>query len=414
MANEIKTRIEQINRGEVPQGYKKTKVGIVPQEWEETLFATLFESISQYTNNLIQYPLYSLTIEEGITAKTERYERSHLVKKDNSYKVVRPNDYAYNPMNIRFGAVARHSGDIPVSVSGYYDIFTTKNQDDLFFMDNFLTCDAMLTYYNKVATGSLIEKQRVHFSRFLEFNLPLPAVDERKTIADILTTQDKVIQLKEKLIGEKQKQKKYLMQNLLTGKTCLKGFTDEWQKVKLGECLVENTERNKNLEVTNVLSVSNKFGFISQNEQFGKEIASKDLSDYKIIDKNYIAYNPSRINVGSIALYDKYEKGIVSPMYIVIKVKNNINIKFFMSFVATYTFNEKMKKLLSGSVRDSLNYSDLCSIDISLPPLPEQNAIAEILSTADKEIELLQRQLQQEEQKKKALMQLLLTGIVRV
>ena len=211
MIPEVKKRIDQIRNGIVPEGYKKGKLGIVPGEWDEIPFSTLFTSTSDYTDNLHQYPLYSLTIEAGITAKTERYERSHLVKKDNSYKVVRPNDYAYNPMNIRFGAVARHKGDIPVAVSGYYDIFTTVHKSDLVFMDSFLTCGPMITYYNKVSTGSLIEKQRVHFSDFLEFSLALPPLEERKKIAEILTTQDKAIELERQRIDEILKVKQFFL-----------------------------------------------------------------------------------------------------------------------------------------------------------------------------------------------------------
>ena len=232
MKNELRQRIDQIRRGEVPEGYKKGKLGIVPCEWDEVLFSTLFTSTSDYTDDLNTYPLYSLTIEDGVTAKTERYERSHLVKKENSYKVVRPNDYAYNPMNIRFGAVARHKGNKPVTVSGYYDIFTTVYKSDLAFMDSFLTCGPMITYYNKVSTGSLIEKQRVHFSDFIDFCLPLPSVDERAKIAGILTTQDKIIELKEKRLAEKQCQKKYLMQQLFTGKIRLEGYFKKWDVKK--------------------------------------------------------------------------------------------------------------------------------------------------------------------------------------
>lgn len=139
MTPKAKERIGQIRHGIVPEGYKKGKLGIVPAEWDEVSFSTLFSTTSDYTDDLERYPLYSLTIEDGITAKTGRYERSHLVKKENSYKVVRPDDYAYNPMNIRFGAVARHKGSKPVAVSGYYDIFTTVNECDRAFMDSFLT-----------------------------------------------------------------------------------------------------------------------------------------------------------------------------------------------------------------------------------------------------------------------------------
>ena len=145
MKDKIKKRLAQIRAGKIPEGYKKGKIGIVPDDWEEIIFSELFTSTSEYTDDLEKYPLYSLTIEDGITAKTERYDRSHLVKKENSYKIVRPNDFAYNPMNIRFGAVARHKGEIPVAVSGYYDIFTTVHDSDLSFMEGFLTSDPMIT-----------------------------------------------------------------------------------------------------------------------------------------------------------------------------------------------------------------------------------------------------------------------------
>ena len=414
MKQEIKQRIDQIKNGEVPQGYKKTKIGIVPNEWEEIKFDTLFESLSEYTDDLGKYKLYSLTIEDGVVEKDERYERSHLVKKENSYKIIPSNYFAYNPMNVRFGAVARNKSNKDVAISGYYDIFTTKNEFDLEFMDNFLVSSKMINYYNMVSTGSLIEKQRVHFSQFINFQIPLPNSNERKKISEILSTQDKVIELKEKLLKEKEKQKKYLMQNLLTGRKRLKGFNGEWKKVKLKEYLMEISERNKGLKINNVLSVNNKLGFVKQEIQFGKTVASKDLSNYKIIKNNFIAYNPSRINVGSIAIYQGEVQGIVSPMYVVFKTNEMLDSNYFMFFVQSYEFFEKMKSLLSGSVRDSLNFSDLCNMQILLPSLEEQKAIAEILTTADKELKLLQEELEEETRKKKALMQLLLTGIVRV
>ena len=107
MTPEIKQRIEQIKNGEIPKGYKKGKLSIVPEDWEEVCFSSLFTSTSDYTDDLEKHPLYSLTIEDGITVKTDRYNRSHLVKKENSYKIVRPNDYAYNPMNFHYGTPER-------------------------------------------------------------------------------------------------------------------------------------------------------------------------------------------------------------------------------------------------------------------------------------------------------------------
>ena len=410
----VKHRIEQIKQGEVPDGYKRTKVGIVPEEWENSLFSNLFVPYNERTQDLKKYPLYSLTIEDGITAKTERYERSHLVKKEDSYKVVRPNDFAYNPMNLRFGAVSRHKGNNHVCVSGYYDIFTTQHKSDLLFMDSYLVSNKMITYYNKVATGSLVEKQRVHFSQFLEFNLPLPDLKEREKIAEILATQDKVIALKEKLLEEKKKQKKYLMQQLLTGKKRLPGFTDRYFAQKMKTIIRETSFRSNDGINRNVMSVSNVKGFVSQTEQFDKIVASNDTSNYKIVKYGTLAYNPSRINVGSLALYKGNQEIIVSPMYSTFIALGNLNMDYLLYWFKSFGFTSQLKKYLSGSVRNSLSISDLLLFDIRLPYIEEQNAIVEVLSNADKEISIIQKSIDQEKQKKKALMQLLLTGIVRV
>ncbi len=413
MTPEVKERIEQIRHGIVPEGYKKGKLGIVPQDWEEVPFNTLFTSTSNYTDDLASYPLYSLTIEDGITAKTERYERSHLVKKENSYKIVRPNDYAYNPMNIRFGAVARHKGNIPVAVSGYYDIFTTVHDSDLEFMDSFLTSDPMITYYNKVSTGSLIEKQRVHFSDFMEFSHVLPALEERAQIAEILTTQDKVIELKEKLLAEKQQQKTYLMQQLLTGKKRLSGFADPWVEKKLGTLFSERSETK--CEHLELLAITGTQGVIPRSQLDLKDNSSEDKSKYLHICVGDIGYNTMRMWQG-VSAYSNYE-GIVSPAYTILNPKNTINAKYFAYLFKMPAVVFLFYRFSQGLVDDTRNlkYENFKKISVSYPEnIEEQNAIVAILEKADEEIAIIQRAIEQEKQKKKALMQLLLTGIVRV
>ena len=409
----IKARIESIRRGEVPEGYKRTKIGIVPNEWGNVLFSTLIESFSVYTEDLEKYPLYSLTIEEGITPKTERYERSFLVKKKNAYKVMRPNDFAYNPMNLRFGAVARYKGEKLISVSGYYDIFTTKSKLDLEFMDNFLIFDNMITYYNKVSIGSLIEKQRVHFSNFLNFELPLPPPTERNRIAEILAGQDRVIALKEKLLAEKQKQKKYLMQQLLTGKKRLPGFSGEWKKSLLGDLFRERVETN--CTELRLLAITGGQGVIPRDELELKDNSSEDKSKYKKICVGDIGYNTMRMWQG-VSAFSNYE-GIVSPAYTILMPNSEIDAKFFAYLFKLPSIIFLFYRYSQGLVDDTRNlkYENLKRIRVLFPQdKKEQTAIAEILSTADKEIELLKKDIEQEKLKKKSLMQLLLTGIVRV
>ena len=422
MKPEIKQRIEQMCRGEVPAGYKKGKLGIVPEEWNETSFSTLFTSTSEYTDDLDKYPLYSLTIEDGVTPKTERYERSHLVKKEDSYKIVRPNDYAYNPMNLRFGSVTRHKGNLPVAVSGYYDIFTTVHESDLPFMDSFLTCGPMITYYNRVSTGSLVEKQRVHFSQFLEFVLPLPSINERAKIAAILNTQDKVIEIKEKRLTQKQRQKQYLMQQLLTGKKRLPGFSEEWKIKPLKKLTEKQKKKNHGFQYRLVLSNSAQHGIVSQDQEFDKEIANEERIDgYYVVIPGAFVYNP-RISVtapcGPINVNETGETGIMSPLYTVFTISSpQISqdfLKYYFQSSCWYKYVKGVANYGARHDRISISDGDFFDMPIPLPTKEEQNYIAKVLSAADREIELLQQDIEQEKQKKKALMQLLLTGIVRV
>lgn len=420
MTPEIKQRVEKICRGEVPTGYKKGKLGIVPEEWRETSFATLFTSTSDYTDDLDKYPLYSLTIEDGIIPKTERYERRHLVKKEDSYKIVRPNDYAYNPMNLRFGAVARYKGNVPVAVSGYYDIFTTVYESDLPFMDSFLICGPMITYYNRVSTGSLIEKQRVHFSQFLGFVLPLPPVNERAQIAAILTTQDKVIELKEKLLEAKQRKKKYLMQQLLTGKKRLSGFNGEWKNVRLCEVLSERKEKNirQNLRIC---SVSVQKGVIDQIEHLGRSYAANDTSNYSVAHYGDIIYTKSPTGeflYGIIKQNLLRETVAVSPLYgVFVPITFSLGYFLYTYFQSVVNTQNYLLPIIQKGAKNTINITNdtFISNKLYLPlDVEEQQAISDIFIIADREIELLRQDIEQEKRKKKALMQLLLTGIARV
>ena len=419
MTPEVKKRIEQIRQGIVPEGYKKGKIGIVPIKWNEIPFSTLFTSTSEYTDDLEQYPLYSLTIEDGITAKTERYERSHLVKKENSYKVVRPNDYAYNPMNIRFGAVARHKGDIPVAVSGYYDIFTTVHESDLVFMDSFLTYGPMITYYNKVSTGSLVEKQRVHFSDFLEFSLALPTLEERKKIAAILSTQDKAIELQGRKIEELKRFKKGYLERMFPRKgqkvpeKRFPGFTDDWEQRKAKELFVSTAD--KGYPELPVLSATQDRGMIRRDEN------SINIFHDKKNEAGYKRVLPGQFVIHLRSFQGGFAhsaiEGITSPAYTVFGFSEpeKHDSEYWKYVFTSKSFIQRLETVTYG-IRDgrSISYEEFLTLGFVYPSKAEQTAIARYLDKLSDLITLHQRKLEEMKRQKKALMQLLLTGIVRV
>lgn len=121
------------------------------------------------------------------------------------------------------------------------------------------------------------------------------------------------------------------------------------------------------------MSVSNVRGFVPQSEQFAdRDIASENTASYKIVSKNIFAYNPARINVGSIARFKGDESGIVSPMYVCFKTERQILPQYLEYFFMTKKFKNDVELRLEGSVRRCLNFDALCQIEIPLLTLSEQ------------------------------------------
>lgn len=245
-----------------------------------------------------------------------------------------------------------------------------------------------------------------------EFVFPLPPLSEQKKIAAILSTWDRAIEGTEKLLANSQQQKKALMQQLLTGKKRLPGFTGEWNIRKFQDLFHERTETDR--EDLPLLSVTANDGVIFQEDSGRKNISKEDKSKYKRICVGDIGYNTMRMWQGRSCLSDK--EGIVSPAYTIVFAKKDICTIF-----ASYLF--KFSPLIhvfyrhsQGLVSDTWNlkFKHFKEISWEIPPLPEQKAIAAILSTADEEITAIESDLLRLRQEKKALMQQLLTGKRRV
>ena len=160
--------------------------------------------------------------------------------------------------------------------------------------------------------------------------------------------------------------------------------------VKIGDVISEYSVRNKFDENIPVYSVTNEKGFCTG--YFSKEVASKDKSTYKIVPRGYFAYNPSRINVGSVD-WQKYEdRVIVSPLYVVFGVSDRLDRQYLLHYLKSYMMLSFIKEYATGSVRDNLKLSDLGKLPINLRPIGEQRKIAAVL---DKVSDLMAKRRQQ-------------------
>mgnify|MGYP005905205457 CR=1 FL=1 len=222
--------------------------------------------------------------------------------------------------------------------------------------------------------------------------LDIPSIQEQEKIAKLLECIDDRIATQNKIIEDLKKLKSAIIEMEYTHKTKSNSH--------IGDFIEQTSKRNKNRAIQNVLSVSNRQGFIQQSEQFeNRSVASDDTSSYKIVKNNNFAFNPARINVGSIARLTTFDRGIVSPMYICFRTKDTLFPEYLDYYFETKQFFTEIQKRLEGSVRQCLSFEGLCNIPLCIPTIEVQQQVGKQLSTLVQEIkleidflELLQRQ----------------------
>ena len=188
-----------------------------------------------------------------------------------------------------------------------------------------------------------------------------------------------------------------------------------YEKSQLSNLTSEVSKRNGDRSIERVLSVTNHSGFVLPENQFERRVASANLSNYKVVSKGEYAYNPSRINVGSIARLDDWDTGVLSPMYIVFKLDGmKMDSDYFLHWLSSDEARQRIKNSAQGSVRETVGFGDLGAIPIALPNIETQKRIAHTLNTAKREIDTLKTLADHYRTQKRGLMQKLLTGKWRV
>lgn len=416
MTPEIKQRIEQIQCGEAPEGYVKNKDGVFPYDWtikKMKQWISLTERPVMLQDNN-KYELVTVRRAYGGVDSRGIYRGKDVLVKN--YFSVEEDDFIISKRQIAHGACGlvpkRLHGAV---VSNEYDVFTANEGTNIHFFNLIMQLPHYKRLFYLMSDGVHIEKLLFKTGDWLKRSLAMPPIEEQEKIAKILSAQDKLIALKEKLIEEKKRQKKSLMQQLLTGKKRLPGFDDEWVPVKLKSLLKERkTYSQKGLEYPHVTLSTD--GIYAKSERYDRDHLVKDESkEYKITHSGDICYNPANLKFGVICVND-FGDAIFSPIYVTFEIQKDVELDFLSNYLMRWDFINAVRKYEEGTVyeRMAVKPEDFLKFEILLPPIEEQKAIANILSNADQEIKLLQKELEQEKQKKKALMQLLLTGIVRV
>lgn len=399
----------------IKPGYKKTSVGIIPEDWE----VKRFESITQ-DKGLIRGPF-------GGTLKKEIFVES-------GYKVYEQQNAIYKSSELgeyyiteeKFKELERFSVQIDnfiVSCSGTIGRIYRIPEN---FQKGIINQALLLIkinpkvikydFFNYIFESEVIQrkilevqggamKNLVGMSEIRKVKFPIPPLPEQKAIADCLSTWDKAIEKLSALIASKKEQKKGLMQGLFSGKLKVENgqliqakdgedFTKEWKEVKLGDISIKKTSNIQSgllIENSGKYNVYGASGFITKIDTYDEE-------------KPYIGIVKDGSGVGNTFLLEG-KSSVLSTLDKILPKKNS-NLVFLYSLIKKLNF-EKYKV---GGAIPHIYYKDYSKEKVLIPSIEEQTAIAEILQTADKEIELLEKQLIQLELQKKGLMQVLLTG----
>lgn len=387
----------------IPQGYKDSPLGIIPKEWEVKRLGeicTHFKSGTTITTKDITedglYPVYGGNGLRGF---------SSLYTHNGEYILIGRQGALCGNINYIQGKcyISEHA----IAVQTSEDIQWLKYKLDYWNLNRFSESSAQ--------PGLSVEK-------LVRYKLSVPTLSEQVKIANVLQLWDTAIKKQSELIKKLTLRKRALMQQLLTGKKRLPGFSGEWKRLKLDN-IAERVTRKNEEDNKNVVTISAQRGFVVQTDFFNKSVASETLDNYYLVYKDEFCYNKSYSNgypMGAIKRLNTFDKAVVTTLYICFRLKDktSVNIEFFEQYCEAGILNKKLVKVANegGRAHGLLNVtpSDFFNMHMSIPDIAEQNAIASVLVNADKQIELANEKLTNLQSQKRGLMQQLLTGKKRV
>ena len=398
---------------------KETEMKRVPKlrfpeftdDWEQRKLGEILQERNTRTSDFESNPLYSLTIESGVTPKTDRYERSSLVTKtEDLFKIVKPNEFVTNPMNLRFGALGYNQNAFTVSVSGYYDVFSIDDDKCSGFWNSYFKTHTAMNIFDNAATGSLIEKRRVKYSTLQQLAFYMPNdLSEKAEIGKYMNTLDHLITLHQRKLEKLKELRKGVMQKLFSQEVRFKADDGsefpEWEKKPFGDVVSEFKVKTKVEDEDTLLSCAIN-GMFLNSELFGHQRGQSNIG-YLKIKKGTLILSAQNLHLGNANVNLRFEHGIISPAY---KTYDIVGCSAeYMSQWAkcdmTKQFFYNATTVGASECRRNVDWNMLYSQLFAVPCLAEQQKIADCLSSLDEVIEKQKATLAAWEELKKGLLQ---------
>lgn len=410
----------------------------IPVGWHKFILKDLFDVREERHPNNGKFPLCSLTIEEGVVYKPERYIREFLVKsKDKAYKKIYKGDLVFNPMNLRWGAIAFSKINETVIASPVYEVLYLKDSKiaDPYFLECMFETPSFMNLVKTFAEGTLIERMGVNIKNFLQFSMVLPSINEQHKISGILSTIDSVISQTQAVIDQTQTLKKGLMQELFTHgipgrhkkfkKTEIGEIPAEWEVKKLEELATLITKGEsphwQGFKYTEsgclfVTSENVRDGFIDlNNPKFVPiEFHEGKLERSKLKERDVLV-NLVGASIGRCCLFIGWKgPANINQAVALIRCNHSLIPEYLMNLVNGDYVQDSFTHSKVATARPNISLSDLRNLKIPLPDLKEQQRELAIFNKIDDSVTQEKKLLLSLYNLKSALMQVLLSGEVRV
>lgn len=377
------------------------------REWKHLLLQDcLLINVSKNKGNKYgKKHVLSVSDDVGVVNQIKHLGRSYAGSSVENYKILKPNQVVYTKSPLKekpYGIIKVNKGESGI-VSVLYAIYDAvegvcPNYIERYFEPNFRINRYLLPLISKGAKNTI----NISDENALKGYINIPDFNEQQDIANYFQLLDDIILATTKKI-EKLKQTKeaslvamFPQKGETRPRVRFKGFESDWKEIAFSDITFHAGVKNRENLPLESYSISNEHGFIPQNEQFenGGTMSSADKRMYYIVSPNSFAYNPARINVGSLGYYSGEKDVIVSSLYEVFKTTEDINDIFLFYWFKTNIFNKMIELYQEGGVRLYFFYDKLCQCSTMIPSIEEQRMIANYFSTIDKQISLEEQKLE--------------------
>lgn len=399
--------------------------GKLPEGWTEYLLDKLAARASGHTPNKSKSTYWNGGIKWVSLADSRALDNGYIYNTDktisyegikNSSAVILPAGTVVLSRDAGVGKSAILFEDM--AVSQHFIAWTCDNRTSLLNWFLYYWLQINKAVFERQAVGSTIKTIGLPF--FKKMKVVIPPFPEQQKIASILSTWDAAIGCVQQLLENSKQQKKALMQQLLIGKKRLPGFSEEWKAKKIKKIATRVTRQSDGKEYP-ILTISSLSGFVRQDVKYRRYMAGESVNKYVLLQYEEFAYNKGNSKTyqfGCVLPLLNFKAGLVPHVYVCFKLHDGYDMTYYKYLFENDYLKKQLGDIVNTGVRNNgllnIKPEDFFNATVLIPPLPEQIAIANVLSAADAVIAQYEQKLANLQGQKKALMQQLLTGKKRV